>query len=227
MIYRPGTVSHNTFYGMYRGLLSAPDEGRVVIAGNRFRRCETAVEVTSDGRTVLGEVDNQSTQDDGGNTFCATNTWYIRNQTSKNVPAEGNIFPATPPVHQRIWDKRDNSALGRVDIWPVESLFLPTGQEPAVTVTGLTAAPQHGGAEITFTLSSAASVSARVLNIAGRPVRTICQGKDCRAGMNRLPWNGQSDRGLALPNGVYIVEATAKSGDGVQAKALTRVVLHR
>ncbi|HJN17953.1 MAG TPA: DUF5050 domain-containing protein, partial [Armatimonadota bacterium] len=48
-----------------------------------------------------------------------------------------------------------------------------------VRVTGLMAVPTSAGAHVQFALSSAAQVEARVLNIAGRPIKTICTASDC------------------------------------------------
>ena len=70
-------------------------------------------------------------------------------------------------------------------------------------------------------------MSARVLNIAGRPVKTICTARECEAGANTLVWNATSDAGLQAPSGQYLVETTAATEDGQSAKALTRVMLRR
>jgi hypothetical protein len=93
----------------------------------------------------------------------------------------------------------------------------------AATLTSLAALPTAAGTQIIFTLSSPAQVQARVLNIAGRPVRTLCWAKECAAGTNMLPWNAQSDSGLPVPNGSYLVEVLVRAPDGTQARALTQV----
>jgi len=94
-------------------------------------------------------------------------------------------------------------------------------------VTGLSAAPTSAGAQLTFSLSSAASVSARILNIAGRPVKTICTGRECEAGTNTLTWNASSDQGTAVPNGTYLVQVTAVAEGGGAARALGQVSIRR
>ena len=94
---------------------------------------------------------------------------------------------------------------------------------PAVHITSLSALPTNMGAQVQFALSSAAQVDARVLNIAGRPVRTICTANDCEAGTNTLLWNAQADNGLRVPNGQYLVELLARTPDGGLARRLTQV----
>ena len=102
-----------------------------------------------------------------------------------------------------------------------------SGTSDAVQLAGLSAAPTTAGAQLTFTLTSAASVSARVLNIAGRPVKTLFTSRDCGAGTNTLLWNATSDRGTSVPNGTYLVEVAANGPDGGVARGLARAIIRR
>ena len=97
----------------------------------------------------------------------------------------------------------------------------------AIQLTGLSTVPTTAGAQLTFTLTSAASVSARVLNIAGRPVKTLFTSRDCGAGTNTLLWNATSDRGTSVPNGTYLVEVAANGPDGGVARGLARAIIRR
>ncbi len=94
-------------------------------------------------------------------------------------------------------------------------------------VSALTAVPTADGAQITFTLSSAATVRVRVLNIAGRVIRTVTPERECPAGLTTLVWSGVSDGGLRTPNGVYVVEVVARSEGGAQARGITPVQVAR
>jgi hypothetical protein len=94
-------------------------------------------------------------------------------------------------------------------------------------LTSLVAAPSATGVQISFVLGQTSAVDVRVLNIAGRPVRTVCRAKEFEAGRNELLWNAQSDNGLRAPNGTYLVEAVAKSADGGQTRALAVVRINR
>ncbi len=94
-------------------------------------------------------------------------------------------------------------------------------------ISSLSAATSALGAELTVSLTSTAQVDARVINIAGRPVKTICRSMHCEAGANTLLWNAQSDAGLPVPNGVYLVEVVAKAPDGPQTRALAQVRINR
>jgi hypothetical protein len=97
----------------------------------------------------------------------------------------------------------------------------------ASAITSLSAVPTNAGTQITFSLASAAQIQARILNMAGRPIKTLCQAKNCEAGTNTLLWNAQSENGLAVPNGVYLVEVMAKAADGSQGRALAQVRLNK
>jgi len=66
-----------------------------------------------------------------------------------------------------------------------------------------------------------------VVGIAGRLVSAIHTARECEAGANVLVWNATSDQGLAVPNGTYLVEVTARTEDGGEARALARVMVGR
>ncbi len=118
----------------------------------------------------------------------------------------------------------DGLALGAPTEWRVGPIV--SGEAPA-GLTGVCAVPTKAGAQISFTLCSATAVSARVLNIAGRPVKTLCSARDCDAGTNTLLWDACSDAGVPVPNGTYLVELTARAEDGSEARALAQVRLER
>ncbi len=119
---------------------------------------------------------------------------------------------------------RNGWATGQPTRWTPGPLLRPAG---AAALSGLSAVPTNLGAQIIFSLSSAAQVQVRILNIAGRPVKSLCRAKECEAGTNTLLWDAQNDSGLAVPNGTYLVEVMAKGADGRQARALGQVRLNR
>jgi len=94
-------------------------------------------------------------------------------------------------------------------------------------LSGVAALPTNAGAQICFTLLSTAEVGARVINLAGRPVATLCHARNCEAGANTLVWSARSDNGLPAPNGTYLIEISARTPDGSQSRALARVRLER
>ncbi|MBM3501119.1 MAG: hypothetical protein FJX74_20905, partial [Armatimonadetes bacterium] len=96
----------------------------------------------------------------------------------------------------------------------------------AAQITSATAVATGRGAQITFSLSTPATVRAEVLNVAGRPVRTLAP-KDCDAGSRTLLWDGMSAAGLPVPDGLYLISLTARDAGGGEARALSRVYLRR
>jgi Tol biopolymer transport system component len=119
---------------------------------------------------------------------------------------------------------RDGLATGEATQWTPGPVV---GPRTSVALTSLCAVSTNVGTQITFGLSSAAQVQARILNIAGRPVKTLCRARDGEAGSNTLLWNAQSDQGLPVPNGTYLVEVMAKTEDGARARALGQLRLNR
>ena len=89
-----------------------------------------------------------------------------------------------------------------------------------VQITAMSAQATAVGAQVAFTLSSAATCDVAVLNIAGRRVGTVETGKVRGAGANVAVWNGRSDGGSRVPSGQYLVRITAQSDDGTSTSAL-------
>jgi len=94
-------------------------------------------------------------------------------------------------------------------------------------VTGAAATQTVHGAQVVVTLASDASLSAEVLNIAGRVVRRVCTDKEAQAGANTLLWDGNSEFGTQVPNGHYIVRIVARTVDGTQSQAVVPLMIQR
>lgn len=196
--------------------------------GNLFRDCSKAVYVL-DSRCRLGNLSNASRNDDGGNVFKPGNDWHIYNSSPNLIKAEGNSFGTTSRalINAKVYDRLDDPSNGRVDYDPLVDGIHPSEVGGPLQVTGLSAATTAAGAQITFALTSAAVIDARVLNIAGRPVATVCTARNCAAGTNTLLWNARSDRGLPVPTGTYLIEVGARAEGGTLVRALAQTRIGR
>jgi hypothetical protein len=92
-------------------------------------------------------------------------------------------------------------------------------------IASLAAVPTTAGAQVTFSLASAANVTATVVNVAGRPIRTIAADKPLEAGLRTLLWDRRAESGLAAPAGLYLIRLTVRSAGGGQSTALATVAL--
>jgi C1A family cysteine protease len=107
----------------------------------------------------------------------------------------------------------------------------PTNWQSAPTITGvgmltsLAALPTKAGAQVTFNLTGAANVTATVVNIAGRPIRTIVADRPLGAGLQTLVWDRKAESGLTVPAGLHIIRVNAKAADGTQSTALATLSL--
>jgi hypothetical protein len=113
----------------------------------------------------------------------------------------------------------DGMAVGPATQWQRWLFVWPA--PPAPFHVAAMATPTCAGTEITVRLSAPGALTCRILNVAGRPVRTICLSRDCAAGIHRLPWDLRDASGLPVPGGAYLVEAVARDPSGAKARALS------
>jgi hypothetical protein len=197
---------------------------------NYFNTMQTAVGAYMDSLLRMGDLGTARTSDDGGNEFVNVSAYFIRNNTAYAVKAEGNEFHTTSlaAIDAKIYDQLEWPSYGRVDFDPLIGGVHPTGRtEGVLALTGASAVPSAAGAQITFGLSGAAEVTATVLNVAGRPIKTLVADKPLPAGQQTLLWDRRGGNGLPVPSGLYVVQLTARDASGGQATTLARLQLTR
>lgn len=82
---------------------------------------------------------------------------------------------------------------------------VPEGGMPGLTFPLLHPNPTRGPVAIELDLPRAALVGAEVVDLAGRCVRRLASPRLAEAGSVSFEWDGRSDRGEMLANGVYFV----------------------
>jgi len=189
------------------------------------------IEIADDARPKLGNLRTSRTDDDGDNTILNNAGWWVYHRAPLNVLAENNWWGTTnsSTILANINDGRDVPGYGRVVFDP----FLtgppgtgPTQQPNIALITSLQALQASGrSVAIYCSLSAPARLQVRVMNIAGRPVRIICQDRQMAAGLNTVLWDRRNAAGARVPAGMYLVEATAWSQTGNQSRSLTKVNL--
>jgi hypothetical protein len=105
--------------------------------------------------------------------------------------------------------------------------LLPAMQTATPQVVSLTAARTGVGVGIVYTLSADAQVSARMLNIAGRPVRSLVSDSAQPAGTNTLVWNLRSDQNSPVPGGMYLLEMSLATPEGQSSRFVRSVMVGR
>jgi subtilisin family serine protease len=82
-------------------------------------------------------------------------------------------------------------------------------------ITALAAAPARDGSiAVSYELSTAASVTAEVRNIVGRPIRSLVVDRSTAKGTQTLTWDTRNEAGVRVPAGTYLLQLTAKTPDG-------------
>jgi hypothetical protein len=100
------------------------------------------------------------------------------------------------------WDVRTHVAM----------LGAPTATLPAaVEFAPVWPNPSQGAVDFAFALPRAGRASLRVLDLQGRPVRTLLEG-DLSAGPHALAWDGTDHSGRPSAAGMYFAELRTESG---------------
>ncbi len=79
--------------------------------------------------------------------------------------------------------------------------------------------PTRDGVALSIELPSADRVTARVVDVAGRTLRTVSRAQTLGPGHHTLAWDGRDDGGAAVASGVYFLQVQAKGG--TQARRIT------
>ncbi|MGC9318673.1 MAG: DUF7619 domain-containing protein [Armatimonadota bacterium] len=98
-------------------------------------------------------------------------------------------------------------------------------RDDLLQVMGVSAQAAGDGAQISFTLSAAGSVTVDVLNIAGRTIKRIVTDRECDPGLQTVNWNGRSERGTKVPSGMYLIRVSAAAPTGEQCQGLNTVTM--
>jgi hypothetical protein len=91
---------------------------------------------------------------------------------------------------------------------------------------GANSASRGDRTQLIVSLSAPATVEVVIYNLAGRPVASL-RARDLPAGLGTLLWDGRSVAGTSVPAGGYLARVTARTADGLEARAPAAVSLTR
>ncbi len=99
--------------------------------------------------------------------------------------------------------------------------------DAGLTVTGAAATRTGAGMVVTYSVTKACQVSVKITNLAGRVVRTICDGLAAGTGVNTLAWDMRNQSGAAVPSGRYLIQIVGIADDGQKVQTVAPVVVQR
>lgn len=129
-----------------------------------------------------------------------TPTAPLAANTTYNVWLSGQIATTTGRI------------MGRSFAWNFKTA---AAAAPALIATANATTTGSGATQITVNLTSAATVSADITNIAGQVIATL-PPRAFDAGVATLLWDGRSARGTKVPAGRYFTRVVAASSTGEQ-----------
>jgi hypothetical protein len=87
---------------------------------------------------------------------------------------------------------------------------------------------RSGGAlELSYDLSSGATVVAEIRGADGRVIRRLNAGRAAEAGTNRVIWDGRDERATSVPSGSYLATVTARTPEGESARVIQPFIVTR
>jgi hypothetical protein len=97
----------------------------------------------------------------------------------------------------------------------------------ALAVGSATAQATTNGVALSYTITRAANVTVRVMNMAGRCIRLLAADKAVAAGAQTELWNLHADSGTRVPAGTYLLQIEAVADNGQRVRGMTQVRVGR
>jgi hypothetical protein len=189
-----------------------------VLVGNTLTGNFTALYVIDGASPNLGDLNNASTEDDGGN-FMYDNvdpgghTWSIYSNSTADIMAENNFWDSNDPpeIAETIYDGIDDPAYGIVDFDPFNITSAvgeaaPASAQPAVGLLGNYPNPISPSTTIQFNLGETSGGERALLGIytvRGRLVRKLVDDR-LGPGLHTVEWNGIDEEGRRVSSGSYL-----------------------
>lgn len=212
------------------GVTSAWVEGLPVTVGDGYPTPPGEVTITPTAPTTNHDLRAAATgaTDPDGDECTYIYQWNVSTDgglTWGNWPYNGRILPAALTSTGEMWKAQARALSGDPTLrsaWvqsaPVTIVPPPTARGP-LALTAAAATTPAGLTEINVTLSAAADLSVRILNLAGREVAVLPE-RTLPAGTQTLLWDGRSMAGTAVVPGQYLVRLEARQVGGAQARTL-------
>lgn len=211
------TILDSSFgHSQYDGLACAGTAAPVVTGCQISANGRHGVYVADLAHPNLGDLTTATTTDDGGNTLGGNGGYDVYNATSGTIRAQNNTWPSndSAAIALRIFDRSDEATRGVVIFSPVHSSLATTPSSVTPPHCLVASATGGGTVQVTWLQAALASVTVRIVTVAGRPVASVCDDRLVAAGSARLYWSRVSARGSRVPPGPYLVLLEARQQDG-------------
>lgn len=145
------------------------------------------------------------------------------------IPADKTVTLVDEATGKRIYARTMNQYVYTADETGARRFRLEIAprNDAGLTVSAASARQTGAGAVVTYSLSKPASVEVSVMNISGRPIRTLASSGVAPSGASQMVWNLQAANGTKVPSGRYLVKITAQSEDGQSTQTLVTLQVAR
>ena len=190
------------------------NRGGIKIRNNFIENNLRGIIVYEEGNMDAGENNDTGS---GGNTIAHNEVWNIVNVSPDTIKAFRNWWDlyTQSAIDSTIRDDEEDSYRGPVLFYP----FIPIDTtssivyvSPPISISGPYPNPFSETTKIYFKLENQNFTSLYILDINGNRIKTLSQNENLEESLNCISWNGQSDSGQFVSNGLYFfVFQTEKS----------------
>jgi parallel beta-helix repeat protein len=218
LFYASGVVENNYIHHNFvegdpnsgAGIMVGGSSSNPIITKNEITGNFCAVFLNQDATANLGNLNNDSDEDDGENYFHdnvdgSGFNWSIYNFSSQDVMAENNQWDSNDntEIAETIFDGEDNSSYGIVDFEPIlvvdndsENVVLP------IDAIQNYPNPFNPTTTIEFNLLHNSQVEIVVYNSKGQKIKNW-PSQYREKGKQQVVWNGINNSGQPVASGVY------------------------
>lgn len=146
------------------------------------------------------------------------------------LPADKQVTLVDTAANRRIYLRTTQAYTYEADAGATRAfeLIIAPRSVAALTISSASANVSNAGAvALTYALSQDAAVTVEIMNISGRPIKTVAAARAASAGVNTEVWDLRSSAGTKVPAGRYLVTVTAAADNGQQARAVIPVQVNR
>lgn len=208
--------------------VSAWTTGQELIVGDGAPTAPTSVSITpvnpTVSRNLIAAASGATDPEDDALTY--RYQWWQSTDGGSNwtTATAGRILNKSLLVSGHMWKVAARANDGTISgPWTESEPVTIGGAAATVAATAVASGTRAGAVQITVSLTAAAAVTVRIMNMAGYEI-AVLNPQSLDAGISTVSWNGRSSKGTRVPRGHYVAQLQVCSPDGTTTRCSAPVV---